>query len=113
MNNKNNNDDLKEKLLKIPEVCKMLNCHPNTLRKWDRNGILTAVRIGNRNDRRYREQDVLNFLKEKPHTDTATDKYIKFENLPDIFSKVIESSPASIIITNTNGNIEYVNPKFT
>ncbi|MBE7557365.1 MAG: PAS domain S-box protein [Anaerolineales bacterium] len=28
-------------------------------------------------------------------------------------SRVVEQSPASIVITNTMGNIEYVNPKFT
>lgn len=29
------------------------------------------------------------------------------------FSSIVEQSPVSIVITDTNGNIEYVNPKFT
>ncbi|MEI7810898.1 MAG: PAS domain S-box protein [Ignavibacteria bacterium] len=29
------------------------------------------------------------------------------------FSYAVEQSPASVIITDTNGNIEYINPKFT
>src|SRR5271169_6905670 len=29
------------------------------------------------------------------------------------FSRAVEQSPASVVITDTGGNIEYVNPKFT
>src|SRR5271169_7147422 len=29
------------------------------------------------------------------------------------FSRAVEQSPASVVITDTDGNIEYVNPKFT
>ena len=46
-------------LLKISEVAKLLNVHPNTLRKWDKKGILKAVRFGERRDRRYKKEDIL------------------------------------------------------
>jgi excisionase family DNA binding protein len=46
-------------LLKISEAAKLLNVHPNTLRKWDKKGILKAVRFGERKDRRYRREDIL------------------------------------------------------
>ncbi len=46
------------KLLKLTEVSKMLNVHPNTLRKWDEKGILKAIRFGQRQDRRYRKKDI-------------------------------------------------------
>lgn len=36
----------------------------------------------------------------------------KVEEALKIFSRVSEQSPASIVITNVEGNIEYVNPKF-
>ena len=29
------------------------------------------------------------------------------------YRKVVEQNPTSIVITDTEGNIEYVNPKFT
>jgi len=38
---------------------------PNTLRKWDRNGILEAVRFGQRGDRRYKKEAVLNLMETK------------------------------------------------
>lgn len=49
-------------LLTLKEACEVLKCHPNTLRKWDKKGILVAVRFGERRDRRYRKQDILKFL---------------------------------------------------
>ena len=50
------------KLLKISEAAKLLNVHPNTLRKWDRKGILIAVRFGERKDRRYRKEDIMRLV---------------------------------------------------
>lgn len=56
-----NNDD-SEGLIKLSEACKILNVHPQTLRQWDRKGILKAVRFGQRKDRRYRKEDIENFV---------------------------------------------------
>jgi excisionase family DNA binding protein len=50
-------------LLTLREVCDILKCHPNTLRQWDKKGILVAVRFGERKDRRYRKEDILKFFK--------------------------------------------------
>lgn len=49
-------------LLTLNEACELLKCHPNTLRAWDNKGILKAIRIGARKDRRYKKQDILNLL---------------------------------------------------
>jgi len=49
-------------LLKISEAAKLLNVHPNTLRKWDKKGILKAIRFGVRGDRRYRKEDILRLV---------------------------------------------------
>ncbi|MBI2984867.1 MAG: hypothetical protein HYY50_04560, partial [Candidatus Kerfeldbacteria bacterium] len=40
-------------LLGLRLTARLLGVHPNTLRDWDRRGILRAVRIGPRRDRRY------------------------------------------------------------
>lgn len=45
-------------LYTLKEVCELLKVHPQTLRQWDRKGILKAVRVGLRGDRRYRKEDV-------------------------------------------------------
>lgn len=52
-------------LLTLKEACEILRCHPNTLRQWDKKGILVAVRFGERKDRRYHREDVENFIKRK------------------------------------------------
>ncbi len=61
----------KSKLDKLPDVltlkqaCEILNCHPNTLRNWDNQGALKAIRFGKRGDRRYKKEDVLKILRTK------------------------------------------------
>ncbi len=54
-------------LLTLKETCKILRCHPNTLRQWDKKGILVAVRFGERKDRRYHREDIVNFIKHKKY----------------------------------------------
>lgn len=53
--------DLPE-LLTLEEASAYLKCHPNTLRQWDRKGILPAIRIGVRKVRRYKKEDLEKFL---------------------------------------------------
>ena len=55
-------------LLTLEEAGKMLKVHPGTLRRWDTEGLLKAVRIGSRRgigDRRYRREDIENYIKNK------------------------------------------------
>ena len=49
------NTDIPE-LLTIKEAAQLINVHPNTLRNWEREGKIQAVRIGSRRDRRYPKQ---------------------------------------------------------
>ena len=61
-------DNLGEKLpelLKLKQACEVLKVHPNTLRAWDKKGILVAVRIGEKKIRRYRKEDLLAFINKK------------------------------------------------
>lgn len=63
---KNSEDNKKmPELLTLKEACEILKCHPNTLRQWDKKGILVAVRFGERKDRRYRKEDILELLNNK------------------------------------------------
>lgn len=55
----------KSRLLKMSEASELLNVHPNTLRKWDKNGVLKAVRFGVRGDRRYKKEDLLKLVNER------------------------------------------------
>jgi excisionase family DNA binding protein len=55
-------DATQSHLLTLKQASDMLNCHPNTLRAWDKSGYLVAIRIGKRGDRRYRKEDILKLL---------------------------------------------------
>ena len=52
-------------LFTLKEACEVLKCHPNTLRQWDKKGILVAIRIGERGDRRYKKDDIIKLLNPK------------------------------------------------
>ncbi len=56
-----NDGDLPE-LLTLEEASAYLKCHPNTLRSWDRKGILPAIRIGVRKVRRYKKDELEKFV---------------------------------------------------
>jgi excisionase family DNA binding protein len=56
MSSKKTKNDIE--LLTLKEASEMLKVHPQTLRLWDRKGILKAVRFGQRGDRRYRKSDI-------------------------------------------------------
>lgn len=56
------NDSKMPELISLKEASVLLKCHPNTLRAWDKKGVLKAVRIGVRKDRRYRKDDVLKLI---------------------------------------------------
>ncbi len=47
-----------EELLSLEEASKMLGVKPATLRKWDNEGRLNAIRIGSRRDRRYKKSQI-------------------------------------------------------
>lgn len=51
-------------MLTLQQASEVLNVHPKTLRNWDNQGVLKAVRYGKRGDRRYRKEDILNILSE-------------------------------------------------
>jgi len=51
-------------LLSLKQTAEILKCHPNTLRQWDKKGILKAIRFGERGDRRYKKEEILHLLEE-------------------------------------------------
>jgi len=51
-----------DNLLRTGDVARLLNIHANTVRRWSRNGILKAYRIGPRGDRRFIESEINRFF---------------------------------------------------
>lgn len=52
-------------LITLKEACEILKVHPNTLRAWDKKGVLPAVRIGIKKIRKYRKIDIEKFISQK------------------------------------------------
>lgn len=48
--------------LRVSEASKLLGVHANTLRNWDKQGLLKPVRVGVRKERRYRREDIVKLL---------------------------------------------------
>ena len=51
-----------EEYLTLEEVSNILKVHKNTLRNWDNDGTLKAIRVGTKRIRRYKYSDVKNFI---------------------------------------------------
>ena len=49
-------------LLGIKEAARVLHVHPNTLRNWEKDGLLSVIRIGRRGDRRYSKASIMQML---------------------------------------------------
>jgi DNA (cytosine-5)-methyltransferase 1 len=60
----NINNNLSD-LFTIDEASKLINVNPETLRRWDRSGEFTAIRIGKRQDRRYDKKELFKLLNKK------------------------------------------------
>jgi len=57
-NNINKKLEKKQELLTIGQVSDIFHIHPDTLRNWEKDGILVPLRVGKRQDRKYRPEDI-------------------------------------------------------
>ena len=53
---------LPQKMLTVKEVASILNIHPNTVRRWEKKGLLESYGIGPRRSLRFRREDMIDFL---------------------------------------------------
>lgn len=59
-------------LLTLQQASKILKVHPNTLRNWERAGMIPVVRVGPRRDRRFPKHGIHQFLPgQQPATNLA------------------------------------------
>lgn len=52
-----------DKLIPIEEAAELLGITMQTLRRWDKKGILRAIRFTSTSPRKYRESDLQSFIK--------------------------------------------------
>ena len=51
-------------LLTVAEVAELFRVTPLTLKRWEKKGMIEAMRINSRGDRRYKKEVILNKLEE-------------------------------------------------
>jgi excisionase family DNA binding protein len=49
-------------MLTVREVARLLHIHSNTVRRWADQGLIKSYRITTRGDRRFRKEDINDFL---------------------------------------------------
>ncbi len=54
-----------KKILSIGEVAKMFGINRDTLRNWEKKGIISPLRVGTRGDRKYRPEDLEKIMGDK------------------------------------------------
>ena len=57
-------DRIPQRMLTVREVASILNVHPNTVRRWQKKGLLKSYGIGPRRSLRFKQEDILAFLDE-------------------------------------------------
>jgi len=55
-------DKLPARLLAVDEVARFLGVYSSTVRRWEKTGLLRSHLIGPRNNLRFRQEDILNFV---------------------------------------------------
>jgi len=50
------------RMLSVKEVAFIFGVHGNTIRRWEREGLLKSYRIGPRHSLRFEQEDILEFL---------------------------------------------------
>lgn len=60
-----NQNSKASKLISLREAARILKVNPQTLRRWDKADKLKAVRVGSRNDRKYKPADIIKMLEQQ------------------------------------------------
>ena len=55
-------DEILTPLLTVRDVARLLRVHNNTVRRWSDRGLLQSYRIGPRNERRFKREDLVAFI---------------------------------------------------
>ena len=65
MQTENYKEELSERMLSVKQIAYGLNVHPSTVRRWEKNGLLKAYRIGPRGNIRFARDDIVDFVCER------------------------------------------------
>jgi len=83
-------DTEKQGLLTLKEAANFLGVKSVTLRKWDNEGKLKAVRIGARQDRRYRMEDLVKMIDATVDEKVVWQEYLRKKITVNIIAPIID-----------------------
>ncbi len=75
-------NDKMHAMLTVKEVARLLHVHPNTLRRWSKDGRIKAYRIAPRGDRRFEYREIARFLAEVDTGEDLRDNGERLEHRP-------------------------------
>lgn len=115
---KTSNTIPKKDLLTVSEASTLLHCHPNTLRRWEKVGLIHAVRLGNNGHRKFRYSEIQKTIKHngslnyKKNEQRIQDSYQKKDSNKDSNTELIELLPHLIWTSKTQGKCDFLNKQW-
>lgn len=79
---------LSSDLLTISEASAFLQCHPNSLRLWERKGLVKSIRFGVRGDRRYQKEELLRLMHSVKHSRGLKTSYEGLSDFQGLFHSI-------------------------
>lgn len=92
-------DEAMPELMTLRQASEILKCHPNTLRIWDKSGLLKAVRYGARGNRRYKRKDIIQLIEGNVEV-APPEKYKEEKNEVEILKRKLEEQENSASFIN-------------
>lgn len=81
-------------LLSVKEAAALLGTHPNTIRRWEKEGKVKSTRVGTRKDRKFNKNELLEEVLNIKIVDGKQKSYQEYyEYLKLLFKKAIEKNP--------------------
>jgi len=85
-------------VITIQEAAKLLGVHRNTIRRWEKSGMIKSTRVGKRKDRRFNKNDLLREVLNLKVVDGKKEAYEKYyQYLKGLFKLALEKQPVQFL----------------
>jgi len=98
-------------LLTISEASAFLQCHPNSLRLWEKKGLVKSIRFGVRGDRRYEKEELLRLMHSMKRPQTLKTSYEGSKDFQKLFQSIVRHLRPKDFYWAFAFNTEYLDPK--
>lgn len=92
--------------LSTRQACLLLHCHPNSLRRWEKEGFITSTRIGERGHRKYKKSDIEKLIKQQDPEEKSIYSAEKLQ-------MILDSISDAVVVYDKKWRYVYLNEKAT